>query len=147
MFPMVAIYKLDKNIVYFAKRCEKNNQWWAILWDETIPSSGSSEMRQFYPLVHVRWDNSILWFTWDETIPSSSSREMRQFHPLVHVRWDNSILWFTFSFIRNSASLVSDLKMWAIRWNCPISQYWPWLITIISLLLGCKISFSNSTNS
>jgi len=36
----------------------------------------------------------------------------------------NSIytLWFKFSFIRNSASLVSDLGIWTLGWNCAISH-------------------------
>ena len=51
----------------------------------------------------------------DETIPSS----------------DNPTLKFTFYFIRNLTSLVSELQMWTLWWNCPISHSRPWLIIII----------------
>ena len=58
-----------------------------------------------------------------------------------NVRWDNSTLRFTFSLIRNTASFVSDLKMWTFGWNYTISHSRSYLIIIISICI-LKVSLA-----
>ena len=48
--------------------------------------------------------------------------------------WDNFTICFTFSFVRHSTSFASDLQIWTLRWNCPISHSRSWLSIIISSL-------------
>ena len=46
--------------------------------------------------------------------------------------WDETILSLgSVLFIRNSASLLSDLQILTLGWNCPISHSMPWLIIVL----------------
>jgi hypothetical protein len=57
------------------------------------------------------------------------------------VRRDNSTISFTFSVIRILVSLVSDLKVWILWWNCPISHSRPWLIITNNVQLNCRCMY------